>query len=64
MLGTCSTLNYSFGGEPVLGELRQNPIHLLDEAGGKDMLSLLQSAVILGLLLGVSAGVLWHTYRA
>ena len=51
MLGTRTTLNYSFGGEPESGELRQGPTYLLDEVDGKDMLSLLQPCFCYSLFL-------------
>lgn len=51
MLGTCTALNYSFGGEPESGELRQGPPYLLDEVDGKDTLSLLQTCFCYSLFL-------------
>lgn len=47
MLGTFTTLNISFGGEPESRILFWGPTHLMDEVDRKDMLSFLQTFVIL-----------------
>ena len=64
MLGTCTTLNDSFGGEPESGEFHQDPTHLLEEVDGKDVPSLLQTSVILCSLFCVTLNILWGIYIA